>query len=275
MRVLVTGASGTIGSAVAAALVRHGHEVVGTVTMDGRPVPDGVRPLTVDLFDPKALPTDVDAAVHAASSNDERAGELDDAVVGALLDAFAGTGKPLVYTSGLGLHGSRGDEVITENTPLDPPMVLSWRPAIERRVLDGAARGVRTVAIRSGMVHGNGRGYVPLVLASQGNVVRHIGDGDNRWALVHGDDLGDLYVRALEAEPGSVYLAAAESVAVRDIAKVVAERTGARVEPWDPADAKQHWGVLVDLFLADQVASSAKAHEELGWRPHRPSVLAE
>src|SRR5687768_685869 len=103
MRVLVTGAAGTIGGAVSRALLTRGHQVLGVVQTDAEPVDPGVQALVADLTDP-ALVTSaaagVDAAVHAASPNDERAGRFDHTVITALLDAFAGTDRPLVYTSG-------------------------------------------------------------------------------------------------------------------------------------------------------------------------------
>ncbi|MFF2088075.1 NAD-dependent epimerase/dehydratase family protein [Nocardia sp. NPDC058176] len=285
MRVLVTGVSGTIGSAVARALRGRGHTVVGTVTAPGRPVPEGVEPLVADLFDPSALSATaarVDAAVHAASSNDERAGELDGIVVESLLSAFQGTGKALVYTSGLWLHGDTGDEPATEVSPFAPPMVVAWRPALEQVLVDAAAeRGVRTVRIRPGLVYGDGRGYVPMLLSPQedadGTVIRHLGDGSNRWSVVHADDLGELYASAVESAPGgSVYLGTNEdSVLVRDAAKVVAARVGARIERWDPTAAQQYWSVLVEAFMLDQVAGSAKARADLGWVPSRPGLLED
>lgn len=284
MRVLVTGASGTIGGAVARALIGRGHTVVGTVTAADRPVPAGVEPLVADLFDPAALnaaAASVDAAVHAASSNDERAGELDTTVVTGLIEAFAGTGKALAYTSGLWLHGNSGDTVITEESPFDPPLVVSWRPAVEKLLEDASARDVRTIRIRPGLVYGGGRGYVPMLLSPQhdddGAVVRHFADGSNRWSVIHADDLGELYALAVESAPaGSVYLGTLdESVQVEEAARIVADKHDARVQDWDPAEAQHNWGVMVEAFLLDQVATSAKAREELGWTPSRPGLLDE
>jgi nucleoside-diphosphate-sugar epimerase len=286
MRVLVTGVSGTIGGAVARALVRRGHIVVGTVRAVDRMVPDGVEAQVAELFEPTTLSSvadDVDAAVHAASSNDERSGDLDRGVVEFLLGAFAGTSKPLIYTSGLWLHGDTGDTPATEKSPFAPPQVLSWRPALEQFLADAAStRHVHTVRIRPGLVYGGGRGYPSMLLSPEDDgegrkVVRHIGDGSNRWSVVHADDLGDLYALAVESAPaGSVYLGTLdESVQVRDVAKAAADRHRATAQDWDPSDAARIWGVMVEAFLLDQVATSAKARSELGWTPYRPTLLEE
>ncbi|MCP3805535.1 NAD-dependent epimerase/dehydratase family protein [Allokutzneria sp. A3M-2-11 16] len=282
MRVLVTGASGAIGAAVCRALVAADHEVIGVLGERDANLPPAVRTVRANLFAPDALfalAREADAAVHAASSNDERAAELDTTVVDALVWAFSGTQKALVYTSGLWLHGNTGDQPATEESPLAPPQVVSWRPRIEEMLVTAARDlGVRTVRIRPALVHGDESGYLPALLAPYEGVVRHIGDGTNRWSTVHTDDLAELYVAALERAPaGSVYLGADEnrSFRVADLAKVTADRIGARVEAWAPSEAEQHWGVMVEALLLDQVASGAKAREELGWSPSRPTALDE
>lgn len=285
MKVLVTGVSGAIGGGAARALINRGHSVIGTVTTSGRDVPEQVETLVADLFDPASLRTvlaEVDAVVHAASSNDERAGELDRIVAETVLDAFAGTAKAFVYTSGIWLHGNSADTPLTEESPLAPPLVVSWRPAVEKLITEtGRDRGVRTVRIRPGLVYGGGKGYPAILLAPQntpdGPVVRHFGDGSNRWPVIHVDDLGELYALAVESAPAeSVYLAALEqSVRVADAAHAIAEQHGARVVDWNPEDAQQYWGVMVEAFMLDQVATAAKARTELGWTPTRPGLAAD
>jgi nucleoside-diphosphate-sugar epimerase len=205
-----------------------------------------------------------------------RAGELDRTVLSGLFSAFEGSYRPVVYTSGLWLHGDTGARPATEDSPFAPPLVVSWRPELDKLVGAAADRGVRTVRIRPALVYGHRRGYPATLLAPSDGVVRYLGDGQNRWATVHADDLGDLYVRALESAPaGSVYLggAADRSVPVREVALAQASRVGARAESWDPAAAEQVWGPMVEAFLLDQVASGALAERELGWQPSRPSIL--
>ncbi|WP_100524850.1 NAD-dependent epimerase/dehydratase family protein [Mycobacteroides abscessus] len=286
MHILVTGVTGTIGGAVARALIRRGHEVTGTIRDEASrgAVPAGVELIVADLFEASGLADvarHVDGAVHAASSNDMRAPELDHGVVNTLLAAFEGTEKPFVYTSGLWIHGNGGPTPLTEESPFTPPMVVAWRPAVEQMLVEAAGSGLRTIRIRPGLVYGDGRGYVPMLFAPQehgeGKAVRYFGDGSNRWAVVHADDLGDLYALAIEAAPaGSVYLGASEeSVCVREAAMVVADRYGAHALAWDPADAVQYWNVMVEALMLDQVASHAHARAALGWQPHRPGLIED
>ncbi|MGH3693434.1 MAG: NAD-dependent epimerase/dehydratase family protein [Pseudonocardiaceae bacterium] len=66
---LVTGAAGFVGYAVAALLVAHGHEVIGLTRSPASALPAGVRRLHGDLSTPGTLPAalaDVDGVCHLA-----------------------------------------------------------------------------------------------------------------------------------------------------------------------------------------------------------------
>ncbi len=283
MKVMVTGATGYIGGAVARALVLRGDDVVGLVRNGDEAasrLPEGVRVAHGDLADAaglRAAAMGVDGVVHAASSNDERAGELDRIAVSALLDELAGSGRPLVYTSGVWLHGDTGGEEVTEDAPFNPPLVVSWRPAIEELVREGAGRGVRTVCVRPALVYGDRGGFIPMLLAPIDGAVRPIDGGANHWPVVHVTDLADLYLRALDGAPaGSVYLGSADQpVRFIDAARAVAKATGSRIESWPREQAEQTWSVMVEAFLLDQAASGQRARRELGWDPSRPTLLEE
>src|SRR5262245_38545387 len=93
MRVVLTGATGFIGSHVLAELVEHGHEVTALVRDDSQGnavATPGVRAVVVDLHDRSAVAKllgDADGAVHTASPGDETSADLDTAVVDAAIDA--------------------------------------------------------------------------------------------------------------------------------------------------------------------------------------------
>jgi hypothetical protein len=78
-------------------------------------------------------------------------------VVDAVIDAFAGTGKPYLEISGLWVYGANPS--ITDASPFNPPALVSWKEPIERRVL--AASDMRGVVIVASVAYGDGAGAIP------------------------------------------------------------------------------------------------------------------
>lgn len=278
----MTGASGYLGGGIVRAAQAAGHEVVALVRdLEKRTsLPSVTRSVAGGLTDAASLQAaarSADGVIHAASTNDEHAGEVDRFAVATMLDVLAGTDRPFVYTSGLWQHGDTGEVPATEDSPRNPPAVMSWRDGVEDLVADAASGGVRTVRIRPSLAYGHGGGYIAKLLAPQNGVVRHFRDGTNRWPVTHVDDLGDLYRRALEHAPdGSMYLGVSgESVRVREAAEAVAAVADASVEAWPTEEARESWGGYVDAFLMDQVATGERARRELGWSPRSDGLLDE
>ena len=280
MRILLTGASGYIGSAVARAALAAGHDVDGLVRHgSGGEPPDGVRAVPGDITDPAALARaarGADAVIHTAADPADGDGSIERAAVATLLGELAGSGRALVYTSGTWVLGSTGDIPATERAPLNPPPIVAARPGIEAMVRSAAANGVRSVVIRPANVYGGGRGYLDRLLTPQDGVVRHFEDGANRWSVVHVDDLAALYVLAVErAGAGAVFHGATGSVRARDAAAAAAGAAGAVSAAWPRAEAEEEWGAAVEAYLLDQVVSSERARRELGWAPQAPGLIEE
>ncbi|MGK5550384.1 NAD-dependent epimerase/dehydratase family protein [Actinomadura kijaniata] len=259
MNILIIGATGLVGSAVAAALAGAGHDVTVLRRPGGRALP--YRSVPGDLTDPASLKraaAGFDRVVHAGAPLGE---ELDLAGVDALVDA----GSPLVYTTGAAVLGGSGDE---DSEP-EPHPFVSWRAEAERRVLAAGGR-----VVRPGMVYGEGGGGVPGLLAAKaaerGTGV-YIGEPGVRWPVVHVADLADLYVAVVErAEPGTVWHGMAETARLDDIARALGGGTAA---PWPLEEATAELGPLAGLFALDQDVSSDKTRRLLGWTPRHTAVV--
>src|SRR3954468_12882575 len=111
MKYFVTGASGWIGSAVTAELIARGHQVVGPARNDEsaakiRAAGAEVFRGSIDSPDELRAPADAsDGVIHLAFNHDFAAHEAaiatDRAVMTTLLETLAGSGRPLVFASGV------------------------------------------------------------------------------------------------------------------------------------------------------------------------------
>jgi nucleoside-diphosphate-sugar epimerase len=275
MKILLTGGTGFIGTAVLDQLVAAGHQVTAVVRSQksSLQVQDaGATGIIGDLFDAQWLAAELrghDGAIHAAAGSDERDVALNDAVVDAVLDAFGGTSKPFIHTGGIWTYGN--NSVITEASPVDAPALTAWRVAGEQQLLDS---GVKASVVRPGVVYGYGKG-IPALLAgsAEGGTVTLFGTGDQHWTTVHVDDLADLYVRVLEQGPGGrVYVGVSgHNPTVRELG----EALGGTVAPESPTATVERLGGFGEALLLDQQATGARAKSELGWQPSRPSLVDE
>lgn len=286
MRVFMTGATGYIGSFVARELKRKGHDVVGLARNESaseKLLRAGIHPVMGDLQDAAVLHEmvrDADAVVHCGFAPGPRAPELEAAALDVMLDAISSDHEAFIYTSGIWVYGDRGDAVVGEDAPLAPTPLVAWRPSHERRVLDAAAHRLRTIVIRPAMVYGEGGGLVAgMVEEARSGVLRVVGQGLNRWSCVRVDALAELYVLALErAEHGSIYNATrGAAVPYVEIARAAARAAGGdgTVEHLTLDDARARLGPFADALAIDLQASSERAARELGWEPHRPTILEE
>lgn len=166
MKVLITGASGLIGSALSAHLSSHGHTVMHAVRGDNaNSSPKDVRwnPATGSIESDKLV--GIDAVVHLAGAgigdkrwtSDYKREILESRTKGTSLIASTIAQlptKPSVFLSGsaIGIYGATGDEELTESSPHGTGFLADvceqWEAAAEPAV----SAGIRTVYLRTGIV---------------------------------------------------------------------------------------------------------------------------
>ncbi|MEA2718992.1 MAG: hypothetical protein QOJ39_856 [Candidatus Eremiobacteraeota bacterium] len=284
MPVFVTGGSGYIGASVVRELRRRTHVVRALARSDAaeqklRAL--GAEPVRGEMRDVDVLRAEAakaDAVIHCAFEYSAEAVAVERAALEALLDALP-PGRAFVYTSGVWVYGSRGDAVVAEDAPLAPLEIVAWRPAHEALVLAQDGRS-RAVVIRPGIVYGDGAG-IPggMVEEARKGSLRIVGDGANRWPTIRHDALAELYGAAVDTRTArGVYNAQrGASVPYVEIAHAASRAAGgdARVTHVALDDARAQMGPFADALACDLQTDSGKATRELGWEPHRPTLLEE
>ncbi|NEA36180.1 NAD-dependent epimerase/dehydratase family protein [Streptomyces sp. SID13031] len=284
MKVFLTGGSGYIGRATIEALLRHGHEVTSLARSDqavDTVTALGAKAVVGDLADLDVLRTAAAAAdgvIHLGAVNSPEAGAIDLAAAEAMLAGLGGRGA-YVHTGGVWVYGDT-DGVIDETAEMNPPAITAWRLDNEAQVLATAAEGSRPVLVMPGLVYGRGAGLIEAFFvepARAAGAVPVIGDGTNHTTLVHVEDIAELYVLALNAPAGAMYLGVAENVQFAKLAPALAEAAGlpGSVEQLTYEEAAERMGPIAAAYALDQRISGDRAKRELGWTPKHLDAVAD
>lgn len=286
MRVFLTGASGFIGSAVVQELLAAGHQVLGLARSDKAAkslTAVGVEVHRGDLEDTDSLARGAAAAdgiIHTAFIHDDLTkvavyAQTDQRAIAAMATALEGTHKPLVTASATAML-ARGTATAVETMPApeDGPRAPS-----EKTMLAAAERGVRTSVVRlPPSVHGAGdHAFVPMLInvARQKGFAAFVGDGANRWPVVHRLDAARLFRLALEkAKPGTrLHAVAEEGIPMRSLAEAIGQGLGvpARALPSDEVAA--HFAWMSHFITLDNPTSSALTRGSMAWSPREAGLL--
>jgi uncharacterized protein (TIGR01777 family) len=214
VRVLISGASGLIGSALSTALRVRGDEVLALVRR-APTNPNEVQWHERGSIEQRAIET-VDAVVHLAGRNvaarwtaKTKREIFDSRVTGtrvlaeAVAESYRRVGIPKVFVSAsaIGYYGPRGNEILTEESSSGggflAEVVRRWEEAT------GPAReaGVRVVSPRIGVVLSrDGGALAKMLLPFRMGVGGKIGSGEQWMSWIAMTDLVRIVLRALDDE---------------------------------------------------------------------------
>ncbi|MCP3964414.1 MAG: TIGR01777 family protein [bacterium] len=209
MKIVVSGASGLVGGALVDRLRIDGHQVCRLVRRPAE-VPDEA------CWDPAAGTLDAGAlegagaVVHLAGENISRGRWtrafkrriLDSRVLGTKLiaEAVALADPPpaLVSASAIGIYGDRGEEAVSEQSPVGEGFLADVCRQWEAATLPAADAGARVVNLRIGMVLSRYGGALARMLTpfrlGMGGV---IGNGRQAVSWIHLEDLVGVVGHAL------------------------------------------------------------------------------
>lgn len=309
MRIVITGATGNVGTALVRRLTREGvHEIVGLA----RRVParrPGVEWVSADLTDPAVVPSLVttfggaDAVIHLAwgfqpSHDPAYLAELGVGGTRRVVEALTLSGVPhLLHMSSVGAYSSKtSDEPVEESYPTGgiARSPYSQHKVAAERLLDGFEQRhpeVTVTRMRPGII---GQGLAGSALLRYGVPAivpaRALGalpvlplDGSLRIPMVHADDVAEAFVRAVERRRGGPFnLASGDPVTADDIADVLGARRlqvprglvrGAVSGAWH-AHLLQLDPGWIDLAYQVPVLAVGRAARELEWGPAHSGLSA-
>jgi uncharacterized protein (TIGR01777 family) len=239
MRVVVTGSSGLIGSALVRSLTADGHDVLRLVRRDARAADEAQWDPARRRLD-GALLAGADAVVNLAGagigdhrwSDDYKRTVLASRVDATTTIATAVAARPvsdrprvLLSASAVGFYGDTGENAVDESAPQGAGFLADVVRQWEQSTAPAAEAGVRVVTPRSGIVLAAGGGalgkVLPLFKLGLGG---RLGSGQQwmSWVALPDEVAALRFVLEREDISGPVNVTAPEPVRNRDYTKAIA-----------------------------------------------------
>jgi len=291
LKITVTGASGFIGRRLLKSLAGDAHTVQVLSRHAGTNMPGNIK---VWPWDPaKSEPPadalrDTDAVIHLAGEPvaqrwtghvKQRIRDSRELGTRHLVQAISKLPKPpgvLVCASASGYYGSRGDEILTEDSPAGAGFLADVCRAWEAEALKAEAFGTRVVRVRIGIVLDTRGGALQKMLPPfKMGVGGKMGTGKQWMSWIHIDDLVGIFRCAVEQRvPGVMNGVAPYPVVNAEFTRTLAATLHRpAIFPVPEFALKLLFGEMSEVLFASQRVSP-KAAEQAGYRYRFPQLSA-
>ena len=292
MKLVITGASGFIGSVLCSRLLQQGH----TLTLLTRSAPSQTSTGTKRwLHWRPGMSGDWESALAAADGVINLAGEpiakkrwtlkqkhqlrlsRIDTTVGLIRAIAKAKQKPrfLLNASAVGYYGPRGDEIIGEDAEAGTDFLATLCRDWENEAKKAEKLGVRVIRLRTGIVLGRGGGALAkMVPPFKFFIGGPLGSGKQWMPWVHIEDEVGLIVYLIENSQasGAVNAAAPNPVTMKEFCRTLGQVLGR--PSWAPVPAlalRLLLGEMAKMLLTGQRAVPAAA-EKFGYRFRYPDL---
>lgn len=291
MQILVTGATGVIGTRLVPQLVAAGHAVTAAtrIAEKGRVLGQrGARVVALDLFDERAVrdavrghETVINLATHMPSStmrmmwrsawreNDRVRRDASRILVDAALAAGV---QRFIQESFAPIYEGAGDQWIDEHHPVAPAPYNATALDAERSALRFTESGATGIVLRFAGLYGPdamSRDMVKMVKMGWSPLP---GRPDAYWSCVTQDDAATAVAAALNVPAGTYNVVDDEPLTRREWVDAVAAAVGAKPPKFAPAWTARLMGAVGELMSRSQRMSNRKLRTASGWTPKFPSA---
>lgn len=272
MRITITGASGLIGSKLAAALEQRGDEVTKVSLRAGPPAADALagRDAIVHLAGENVAQRWTARAREAIRDSREQGTR---ALVAAIEQADPRP-RTLVSASAVGYYGPHGDERLDEDAPPGDDFLAQVCQVWEREA--NRASGLRVVTVRTGVVlDPNGGALSKMLLPFKLGLGGPVAGGRQYMSWIHVDDVVGIYVRAIDdpAWTGPVNATAPEPVTNRTFSKALGQALHRpAIAPIPGAAIRLLYGDMASIVTTGQRVIPKRALE-LGYTYRHPDLV--
>jgi nucleoside-diphosphate-sugar epimerase len=302
-RILLTGATGFVGSAVADACRKEGYPV-RTSGRSGKPALGDPEFMAADLSDPASIPPlleGVTTVIHSAGLAHQVGKQARDVdafsknnIFGTenLARAAAAAGvRHFVLLSSVSVYGAGGGDLDELTRPVRPDSPYGEsKAAAERRAVEicrGAGMGLTILRLATVYGEKDPGNVLRLIRSIDRGRFFWIGSGRNQKSLVHRDDVARACVACLQAPPSGteVYDISGPPCTMREIVDAIAEALGRKVPAWRIPESlagatarcaalvcgKDGWAGRIDKtirkWLEDNAYGGRRFQERFGVRP--------